>query len=519
MGLVPSGVIGELYLGGVGLARGYLGRGGETASRFMADRYGGSGGRLYRTGDLVRRGVDGVLEYVGRRDGQVKVRGYRIEVGEVEAALLGSGHVVSCAVVARDDRLIGYAVGSGDGSGLRAYLRGVLPGHLVPSSVVWLAALPVTSSGKVDRVRLAGLGFPGLSVGVEYRAARDGIELALQQIWRSVLPIDDIGIGDDFFELGGHSLLAISLINRCNRAFHVDLPIRILFEHPTIEGLATVLRRRQQPHDFSLLLALQPDGFKPPLFCIHPAGGTVFCYMHLARALAPDQPVYGLQASGLEPGEALAGSIAQMADDYLASIRSLRPHGPYHLLGWSFGGLVAHAIACRLRQVGETVALLVLLDSAAPQAAGSMPDEATIMTELANVLAIAGSGTPPTAPIETLADLTQVVRNSGMFPGDFTAEQTERLLAVYSLTIRLPLTYRPDRFDGDVRLFTGESSDPDQLVAGWAPFVGGDINVTPVACGHERMAAPEASRQIANAIMTSINSEIQPPDEELIAAK
>ena len=235
--LVGVGVVGELYLGGVGLARGYLGRGGLTASRFVADRYGGGGGRLYRTGDLVRRRVDGVLEYVGRRDGQVKVRGYRIEVGEVEAALVSSGHVVSCAVVARDDRLIGYAVGSGDGAGLRAYLRGVLPSHLVPSVVVWLAALPVTASGKLDRGALPAVGGGG-EVSGSYRAPRDGIEAAIGELWGDLLGLPRVGLEDDFFALGGHSLLATRLVSRLGAVAGVEIGVREVFEHPTLAGLA-----------------------------------------------------------------------------------------------------------------------------------------------------------------------------------------------------------------------------------------------------------------------------------------
>jgi thioesterase domain-containing protein/acyl carrier protein len=334
------------------------------------------------------------------------------------------------------------------------------------------------------------------------------------------LPVDDIGIADNFFDLGGHSLLAVSLINRVNRAFNAELPLRILFERPTIEGLASALRNRQQPHAFSPLVALQPDGFKPPLFCIHPAGGTVFCYMHLARALAPDQPVYGLQASGLEPGETLAGSIADMVEDYVAAIRSVRPHGPYHLLGWSFGGLVAHEIACRLRAAGETVALLALLDTAAPQPGGTAPDDRTIMAELANILMLAGSGKHPDVPVESVAELTRVARTSGMFPSDFSAEQTERLLAVYALTVRLPIGFEPGRFDGEVQLFAAsENSDPERLARSWAPFVAGAITTTALPCGHERMTAPEASQQIATALADRIRSELPQPSEQLIAAK
>jgi thioesterase domain-containing protein len=359
-----------------------------------------------------------------------------------------------------------------------------------------------------------------VSAGPGSRAPRDGLELALLQIWRQVLAIDDIGIDDNFFDLGGHSLLAVSLVSRCNRRLGVNLPLRVLFERPTIEGMACTLRDPDRPTASSPLVALQPDGFKPPLFCIHPAGGTVFCYMNLAGEMAPDQPVYGLQAAGLEPGETLAASIGDMVDHYLGAIRELQPHGPYHLLGWSFGGLVAHAIACRLRTSGETVALLAMLDSQPPPAGGHIPDDATLMAELANVLAFAGTGEAPTASIASLADLVQVARGSGMFPPDFTAAQTERLLAVYALTVRLGLGHRPDRYDGEVLLFAaGEGGDPDRLARSWAPFIGGGITTVPLACRHERMTAPEAAREIAAALQASIRADIADRDEELAAAK
>ncbi len=210
-----------------------------------------------------------------------------------------------------------------------------------------------------------------------------------------------------------------------------------------------------------------------------------------------------------------------MAEDYLRAIRSVRPHGPYHLLGWSFGGLVAHAIACRLRQAGETVALLALLDTSPPQPGAAAPDDRTLMAELADVLALAGPGTAPAAPIENLAELTRIVRDSGMFPSDFSAEQTERLLAVYGMTVRLPLSHRPERFDGDVQLFaaTADGSNPERLAASWAPFVGGNVIITPVDCGHARMTAPESAKRIAAVLAELVRSEIPPPDEELIAAK
>jgi thioesterase domain-containing protein len=181
--------------------------------------------------------------------------------------------------------------------------------------------------------------------------------------------------------------------------------------------------------------------------------------------------------------------------------------------------LVAHAFACGLRLAGETVALLALLDTAAPQTGGTAPDDRTVMAELANVLALAGSGTTPETPIESLAELTQIARDSGMFPSDFSAAQTERLLALYGMTVRLPLDHRPARFDGNVQLFAAEGSDPERLAQSWAPFVAGSIATNPIACRHERMTAPESAQQIAAALADLIRSEIPQASEQLFAAK
>ncbi|MGH3932005.1 MAG: non-ribosomal peptide synthetase, partial [Pseudonocardiaceae bacterium] len=366
---LPSGVAGELYLGGAGLARGYLHQPGLTAERFVADPHGPAGARMYRTGDLARWNTDGDLEFLGRADDQVKIRGFRIEPGEIETVLGGYPDVAHAAVIAREDRagdkrLTAYVVPITDTAFqpdlLSDFLRQRLPEYMVPVAFVTLDALPLTPNGKLDRSALPA---PDLSPTGTGRAPRTPQEQLLADLFADVLGLPQVGIDDDFFDLGGHSLLATRLVARVRATLGIELGLRALFETPTVAGLAARLDM-DDPHDaFDVILPLRSQGDHSPLFCIHPGGGISWSYCGLLKYLGPDHPIYAVQARGLARPEPRPASIAEMAADYTDQIRKVQPVGPYCLLGWSVGGLVAHAVATELHQRGEQVALLAILDA------------------------------------------------------------------------------------------------------------------------------------------------------------
>ncbi|MFF7627627.1 amino acid adenylation domain-containing protein [Streptomyces cyaneofuscatus] len=366
---VPYGVAGELLLGGPGVARGYLGRPELTADRFVPDPTGTwPGGRLYRTGDLVRQDPDGVLHFLGRRDHQVKVRGHRIELGEVEAGLSGLPGVHEAAAAVRpgpdgDKQLVGYIVpaehGGFDPALLRSALRAKVPGFLVPSAWVRLDELPLNANGKLDR---AALPAPGGATGGEVVAPRTAAERALAEVWAEVLNLEQVGIHDDFFLLGGHSLLILRAIALLRERHGLELTVRAFVEHHTLDAIAAAAERGDYGDTSrTALMWLRAEGDRAPLFCVHPGGGSAHWYQRLLPHLAPDLPVAALEWPGLQSGPGLpVPTAAEMAQRYVAEIRAARPHGPYRLLGWCGGSGITAEMADRLRADGEEVTFVLL---------------------------------------------------------------------------------------------------------------------------------------------------------------
>ncbi|PYS74748.1 MAG: non-ribosomal peptide synthetase [Acidobacteria bacterium] len=348
---VPIGVPGELYIGGDGLARGYLDRPELTQERFVRNPVSANGDRLYRTGDLVRYRATGEIEFIGRIDTQVKVRGFRIELGEIEAALMEHETVRDAVVVARKDsgdkHLVAYLVsrnGNLRAAEIREFLRTRLPDYMMPSIFVTLESLPLSPMGKVDRAALPAPGDFKRECEKSFAAPGNELELKLTRMWEQVLRVQPIGVDENFFELGGHSLLAVKLFAEVEKSFGKNLPLATLFQAPTVRQLARVLHDEGWQTAWSSLVMIQPGGARTPFFCVHAAGGNVLEYQELARMLGPDQPFYGLQAKGLDGKSQPHTNIKDMAAHYLKEMREIQPEGPYMIGGRSSGGTIA--LAC-----------------------------------------------------------------------------------------------------------------------------------------------------------------------------
>lgn len=368
----PVGITGELHIGGPGLARGYLDRPDLTAERFIRDPLSDDEtARLYKTGDLARYLPDGSIELLGRLDEQVKIRGFRIEPGEIESVLRTQPGVRDAVVLARQcgsggRRLVAYVVAD-QPSGtcekdLRAALGKCLPVYMIPSAFVTLDRLPLTANGKVDRRALPepdGAAGEDRPVGA---APSNPLERELADIWQDVLEIPRVGVDEDFFDdLGGHSLLAVRLFARIARELGRELPIAALFEAPTIQKLAALLRNEGWREMELPAVALGGEGAGRPFFCVSPM--DAFGLLPLARRLASDRPLYCLHPLGSVDREAPQIDVPVLAADYIRQVRSIQAEGPYLVGGHSIGGVIAFEMARQLQQQGQTVALLALFDT------------------------------------------------------------------------------------------------------------------------------------------------------------
>ncbi len=377
---VPSGVPGELYIGGEGVARGYLGRPDLTAGKFVPDPFGEPGTRLFRTGDLAAYQPDGNIRFLGRIDDQVKIHGHRIELGEIEAVLARDPAVQQAVVIAREDipgdkRLAAYLVSSSGqaitADELRRALMRELPAYMVPSAFVFLERLPLTPSGKIDRRLLPPPGQSGLASRGHFVAPRDRLERQLVRIWEKLLGRRGVGILDDFFELGGHSLLGARLFVEIERNLGRFLPVATLFQAPTVKQLAEIIRQDGGSPLRTSLVELQQSGSKPPFFWVHGDASNVL----LGRHLGPDRPLYGFLHQAADGELAKHLTVEDIATHYLEELRSVQSEGPYVLGGYSFGAMVAFEMAQRLQRAGQEVVLLFLLFPGAPVDGGQSPDQ------------------------------------------------------------------------------------------------------------------------------------------------
>lgn len=450
---VPVGVAGDLYLGGVQLARGYLGREDLTAERFLADPF-LAGERIYRTGDIARWRSDGAVEYLGRSDHQVKLRGLRIELGEIEAALRELPGMERVEVLLRQDapgdaRLVAYVpTALADAVMLRSHLATRVPDYMVPSAFVGVDHWPVTANGKFDRNALpkppqhevAGL------------APRTPLEQELASLFAQALGREaPVAVDADFFSLGGDSLSAVHLLLAIEQRWRCDLGLGALFAQPTVAALAVRIAEPPALADHALgpviALAATDAAGPTPLFVLHPAGGIAWNYRTLARALQPARPVYGLQSPALDARLPLPSSIEAMANDYVQRVVALQPKGPVHLLGWSVGGILAQTMAVRLHEIGREVGELVLLD-AYPSECWRTEPEPDAIAALRALLAIAGHDPDAHPELDSRERILAFLRRGGSALGSLPDVVLDGVVRAVTGTNRLIREHIHRPFDG-----------------------------------------------------------------------
>ncbi|MFI5571776.1 amino acid adenylation domain-containing protein [Streptomyces sp. NPDC051740] len=534
---VPAGARGDIYLGGNFLADGYEGRPDLTKERFLPHPFADEDHRLYYTGDVGMVLPDGDVVFLGRDDAQVKVRGFRVEPAEVELAVTGLAQ--SCpglrdaAVVARERTdgetfLAAFLLGEGtdeDLAGIRERLHATLPAHMVPSHLQWVSRWPLTPSGKRDdaALRRAPLTVPGRAPD---SGPRDAYERTLAEMVADMLGLDTVGVHDSLFDLGGTSLTAMRLVVRIEQRYQVNIPLAEFVATPTPAGIAARLRDGGAQAAFDPLVPIRPQGSRPPLFMVHPMGGTVLCYVAFAGHLPADLPLYALQAAGADPGTTPLSSVEDLADSYIAALRTVRPHGPYTIGGWSFGGFVAFEIARRLRAEGEQVTLLVVDTTALDQGPRSPhDDEAMLEWFFHELLWPRDGGTAPAltvpggraSPEERFTHMARVASERGVLPSGSSGAVIRRLFDVYRANWRATLAYRPPREDQDLTLIRAAEPLPAVLSAmhgaartrhqdpcnGWSAMTSGRIHTVHVPGDHLTMMEQPHVAQLANTVAES----------------
>ena len=541
--LCGIGEPGEIALRTPFRSLGYLDNRQENARRFIANPFGGDKDDLiYLTGDRGAWCADGMLEFLGRLDHQVKVRGVRVEPEEVAATLRSCPEVAACAVVARDDpagdpMLVAYVVPAkqaGESARrLRKFLQQRLPAAMIPAHFVFLDGLPLTANQKLDRERLPAPGGMRPNLDGRYVAPRDAIELRMAQIWEELLNVRPVGVTDNFFDLGGHSLLSLRLLVRIEQSLGSKLPLAALFEGPTIEHLAAVARR--QAGERSQVVNLWQADHPLKLFLVHTGGGTVLNYVPLVRHLAPELPVYGIQARGIDGEGEPHRDLAAMAADYVEKIRALQASGPYLLAGHSLGGIVAFEMARQLRQAGQAVALLAMFDSVLAQPseqalsddqtreadARTLADAAATMASfMGRDIALPWQELRGLSTDEQIACVLDALRRNDAVPFDEAAKLIRNLLTVSRAHVAARRAYRPGPSAVPVTLFRAREAHNAQLAAadgyagsgeslGWSAVCEHPVRVLWVPGDHVTMMNEPHVRELAQRFGACLSESLQ----------
>ncbi len=508
--LQPIGVPGELHIAGDGLARGYLYRPELTQEKFVANPF-EPGTRMYKTGDLARWLDNGTLQFLGRIDTQVKVRGFRIEMGEIEARLNQHPRIEDGVVIAQgqgaDRQLIAFYRAKDTTADsiiqlpteeLRSHLLQTLPDYMVPSVFVGLEAIPLNPNGKIDRRALMRMDVAA-AASQEYLAPRNDVEKQLVAIWAEVLrrEPETIGVKDNFFELGGHSLSGVQLMAKTNRHFHQNLPLAILFTAPSIAALARVIADQHAPSSSGIVIPIQPNGDAPPVFAVPGAGGNVLSLRPLSKALGEQRPLYALQSVGLDGNSEPFSTIEQTARANVEALKTVQPIGPYSLIGHSYGGVVAYEMAKQLIERGEDVASLVLLDSIAPSVMqrGLARDEVAEFHEaciaVANqydaVLELDLERMRKQSDDENVQYIVDVLSERGL---EVSAEQFIAFYRVYQANLRCYRAYEPSKLAQKVDVSLYRASEARRSGAemprdyGWDALLQDPIRTFDVEANH-----------------------------------
>ncbi|WP_158719012.1 non-ribosomal peptide synthetase, partial [Streptomyces globisporus] len=512
----PVWVPGDLYIAGVGLARGYLNDEAKTRAAFLHHPV--TGERLYRTGDMGRFLPDGTIEFLGRLDSQVKIQGYRIELGEVEAALTQCEGVRGAAVVAAGEqhgpkRLIAYVVldeGRDDTEQqIAEALRQLVPAHLVPQRVLVLDELPLSDNGKVNR---AALPAPEevAAEGTGFVAPRDEVERRLSEIWAEFFGVTEIGVTASFFDLGGDSLLAVRLMARIARGLGRSLPLSTLFARPTIELLAQAVREADSGEEGrKALVPVRTSGSRTPLVFVHPVGGDVLCYAELAELLGDDQPFYALQL----PDTELTG-VGAMAAHYVTAVREALPDGPYRLGGWSMGGVIALEMAAQLTAAGAEVELLAVIDlmvEPGPAEGAPVSDETLLSWFARDLAGLAGvdwklppeafDGRPPVQVLHAEA------RAAGALSEDIDLDTLSGIVDRFRSNYRALLRHTPSAFGGRVvSLRAADGGATVETASRWMRYFPGDATLVDVPGDHYTVMRGERLRVLAGELRRALDA-------------
>jgi thioesterase domain-containing protein/acyl carrier protein len=530
---VATGEPGELYVSNPCIARGYLNQPDMTGKKFILNPFNdGLSTRLYRTGDMARMREDGNIEFLGRGDHQVKIRGQRLELGEIEALIREHPAVSDCVVCVRGDSadekyLVAYVIACADHrppvSELIDFARKRAPEYMIPQAFVYLEVFPLTPNGKLDRLALpepARVKNEFVNFVERFEEPRDRVERSIASIWMDLLKLDRVGIHDDYFDLGGNSLLAVRMFTRIERDLGVRLPYTTLFQATTIAQFARLVVNKNEKDLKSLsIVPIRKTGSRPPFFGVHGQEGGVLFWRDMVGHLPPDQPFYAVQAKGVDGLQSPLNRIPSMAELYIREIRNVQPKGPYYLGGYSLGGEIAFEMAQQLTRQGEQVNLLVLFDTRNPNR--------SIRVEPRNET---GSLTPVFEPSPGLWETSKrkvqghLLRLSGLtFRAKIRYGKTEMqrrfrhkaiaisVLAYQTFRKRLPDTllqnfirenhiealtnYIPARYPGRVTLFRAAetlSANPTDSILGWDPLSGGGLDVFLFDASHELLRAEYA---------------------------